>query len=45
MLENSIHQFYTEAQIQDIENEVIYCPMCEATHENNTFCQCPGWGN
>lgn len=23
--------------------EVVYCPMCEIIHENNTLCQMPAW--
>ena len=45
MLENSIHYFYTETQIQDIESETMYCPMCEVMHDNSTWRQYPGWGN
>jgi hypothetical protein len=47
MLENSIVQIYTETQY--IELEQIFCPMCEAWHENNSWCQAPchipGWEN
>jgi hypothetical protein len=43
MLENSIVQIYTETQYADTKE--IFCPMCEETHENNTWCQCPGWEN
>jgi len=30
-------------KIQDnIENDFIFCPMCEESHENNSWCQFSG---
>lgn len=25
------------------KGEQVFCPMCEDWHENNTWCQAPGW--
>lgn len=40
----SLHQLVIETQSRKDEfnrwnSTDIYCPMCEAWHENNTFCQ------
>ena len=43
MRESSIVRFIRETQYVDVEQ--VYCPMCEVLHENNTFCQIPGWEN
>lgn len=37
----SIDMIYANI-VKNQENMEIFCPMCEVTHENNTWCQYPG---
>lgn len=38
-------KLFFEARMDELKDysPLVFCPMCEVKHENNTFCQMPAW--